>query len=64
MEHENANSTYSVKIGKTTYTVCVKQSKTATKPLETAFRDICRHEVLGDLSTADTLNLDRISKLS
>ena len=64
MEQENANSTYSVKIGKTTYIVCVKQSETASKPLETAFRDICRHEVLGDFSTTGTLNLDKIAKLS
>lgn len=32
---ENQNSSYSVQIGKTTFIVCVKQSETAKKPIET-----------------------------
>ena len=42
---ENQNSSYSVQIGKTTFIVCVKQSETAKKPIETMFKDMCRYEV-------------------
>lgn len=48
---ENSNSNFAVRIGKTTYIVCVKSSKTAKKPLEKVFRDMCRHEVLGGFSS-------------
>lgn len=62
MNHEN--SKYSMRIGNTTYIVCVKQSETAVKPLETAFRDICKYEVLNGKSGADENSLEKISKSS
>ncbi|MCD8216598.1 MAG: transposon-encoded TnpW family protein [Clostridiales bacterium] len=62
MDYEN--SKYTMKIGKTTYVVCVKQAENAKKPLESAFRDICRHEVLGDFSAANSFSFDKISKMS
>lgn len=64
MEHENVNSQYTVKIGKTTYLVCIKQAENAKKSLESTFRDICKHEVFGTFSTATSHNLEQISKKS
>ena len=43
---ENTNSSYKLRIGNTTYIVCVKQAETAKKPLEKALSDLCRQEVL------------------
>lgn len=59
---ENRNSSYSVQIGKTTFIVCVKQSETAKKPIETVFRDMCRHEVAG--FSDNLLNLEKLPKTS
>ena len=61
---ENKNSSYSVQIGKTTFIVCVKQSETAKKPIEKVFKDICRHEMLGDFSADKYLNLENLQKSS
>ena len=61
---ETENATYSVKIGKTTFIVCVKQSETAKKPLEKVFRDMCKHEVLGDFGTDNSSFLKNITKVS
>lgn len=49
---ENANSSYELRIGNTTYIVCVKQAETARKPLEKALSDLCRQEVLGGITAA------------
>lgn len=48
------NSSLCVKIGNTTYIVCVMHSSTANKPLEKIIKDVCRHDVLGDFC-ADNL---------
>ena len=61
---ENRNSSYSVQIGKTTFVVCVKQSETAKKPIETVFKDMCRHEVAGDVFSDNLLNLEKLQKSS
>ena len=61
---ENMNSSYQIRIGKTTFTVCVKQAETAKKPLETALFDICKREVLGGLSAPQKMNLENLAKTS
>ena len=61
---ENRNSSYSVQIGKTTFIVCVKQSETAKKPIETVFKDMCRNEVAGDVFSDNLLNLEKLQKSS
>lgn len=61
---ENRNSSYSVQIGKTTFIVCVKQSETAKKPIETVFKDMCRHEVVGDFFSDNLFNLEKMQKSS
>lgn len=48
---KDRNSSYPVKIGNTTFIVCVKQSESAKKDLDTVFQDICKHEALGDFFT-------------
>lgn len=55
---------YTTRIGKTTFIVCVKQSETAKKPIEKVFKDICRHEMLGDFSADKYLNLENLQKSS
>ena len=54
---KDKNSSYPVKIGNTTFIVCVKQSESAKKDLDTVFQDICKHEALGDFFTGKPLNL-------
>lgn len=61
---ENKNSSYSVQIGKTTFIVCVKQSETAKKPIETVFKDMCRHEVARDFFSDNLFNLEKMQKSS
>ena len=65
---ENRNtakaSSFSVRIGNTTYIVGVKQSETAKKPIEKVFEDMCRHEVAGDFFTNNLLNLEKLQKTS
>ena len=61
---ENTNTSYELRIGKTTFIVCVKQAETAKKPLETALFDLCKREVLGGISTAPKLNLENLAKTS
>lgn len=58
------NCSYSTRIGKTTFIVNVKQSETAQKPLNTVFQEICKHEVLGDFSVDNSLNLEKLQKSS
>ena len=48
---DNYNSDFAVRLGRTTFIVCIKQSQTAKKPLERIIKDVCRHEVLGDFRT-------------
>lgn len=61
---ENANSSYELRIGKTTYIVCVKQAETARKPLEKALSDLCKQEVLGGISNTEKFNLEKMQKTS
>lgn len=60
---ENTENTFSKRIGNTTFIVNVKQSETAKKPLETVFRSLCVHEVLGDFCTLN-FNLEELKKSS
>lgn len=55
---------YATRIGNTTFIVNVKQSESAKKPLDTVFQDICRHEVSGDFSADNLLNLENLQKSS
>lgn len=55
---------YSIRIGNTNFIVSVKPSETAKKPMDTAFRGLCVHEVLGDCSASDRFNLEEIKKSS
>ena len=55
---------YTTRIGKTTFIVCVKQSETAKKPIEKVFKDICRHEVQEDFFSAGLLSLEKLKKSS
>ncbi|MBY0758930.1 transposon-encoded TnpW family protein [Sellimonas caecigallum] len=55
---------YATRIGNTTFIVNVKQSESAKKPLDTVFQEICRHEVLGDFSTDNSSNLEKLPKSS
>lgn len=61
---ENTKSSYELRLGNTTYLICVKQAETAEKPLETALSDLCKQEVLGGISTAETFNLEKMRKSS
>ncbi len=51
-------------VGKTTFIVNVKQSESAKKPLDTVFKEICKHEVLGDFLTDKSSNLEKLQKSS
>jgi len=55
---------YTTRIGKTTFIVNVKQSESAKKPLNTVFQEICRNEMLGDLSEGGNFNLENLQKSS
>lgn len=57
-------STYPVRIGKTTYIVSVRPSETAVKPLEEAFRDLCKKEALEENSSDSLMNLEAMKKSS
>ena len=61
---ENTNTSYELRLGKTTFIVCVKQAKTAKKPIEMARFDIFKREVLGGTYTAQKFNLDNLAKTS
>lgn len=58
------NCSYSTRIGKTTFIVNVKQSKTAQKPLNTVFQEICKLEVLEDCSADKSSILENHKKSS
>lgn len=55
---------YATRIGNTTFIVNVKRSESAKKPLDMVFQDMCRHEVLGDFSTINSSNLEKLPKSS
>lgn len=55
---------YFTRIGKTNFIVNVKQSESAEKPLDTVFKEICKHEVLRDFSTDKSSNLEKLQKSS
>ena len=57
-------SSFSMRIGNTTYIVSAKQSDTARKPIEKVFEDMCRHEVAGDFFTNSLLSLEELQKTS
>lgn len=61
---ENTNTSYELRLGKTTFIVCVKQTETAKKTLEKALFDLCKQEVLGSFSTTQKFNLDNLAKTS
>lgn len=61
---ENQISTYSMRIGNTTFIVCLKQSETAKKPIESVFRDLCIHETMGDWFATEQFNLEKMQKSS
>ncbi len=58
------NCSYPTRIGKTTFIVNMKQSESAKKPLDTVFKEICEHEVLGDFSADKSSNLEKLQKSS
>lgn len=60
---ENTNTSYELRLGKTTFIVCVKQAETAKKPLEKALFDLCKREVLGGTTTAQKFNLDNLAEI-
>lgn len=55
---------YSTHIGKTNFIVNVKESKSAKKPLDTLFQEICKHEVLEDCSADKSSILENHKKSS
>ncbi len=57
-------SMYPLRIGRTTYLVCVKQSESAVKPMEEVFRDICKQEALEDNKADMAVNLENNKKSS
>lgn len=50
----NEKTSFTKRIGKTTFTICVKKSETAKKTLDTIYKDICKNEVLSDFSDTNT----------
>ncbi len=42
---DHTSSHYTLKIGNTTFIVKIKQSDSASKPLDMVLKDICRHEI-------------------
>ncbi len=60
---KNTPNSFTKRIGKTTFIVNVKQSEAAKKPLESKFRDLCIHAVLGDFATSK-FNLENLKKIS
>lgn len=60
---ENIKSSYSIKIGKTTFIVNAKISKNAKKPFDMAIRNLCKHEIGDDFFTLEN-NLEKIKKTS
>ena len=51
------NNEIEIKIGTTTYIVGVKQSQQASKSLDQLYKDMCKHDVLGEYVMNDTFTL-------
>lgn len=60
---ENNETSFKQRIGNTTFFICVKQSETAKKPIDTVFKDICRHEALGDFFVSNSFNYESLEKI-
>lgn len=60
----DSNFSYATRIGNTTFIVSIKQSESAEKPLDSVFKEICKHELLGAFSTNNFLNLEKLQKSS
>lgn len=61
---ENKEVSYTTRIGNTTFIVGIKQSETAKKPLDAAFRDLCIHEALGGFPPTGKFSLEKFPKSS
>ena len=61
---KDKNLSYPIKIGNTTFIVCMKQSENVKKDLDTVFQDICKHEALGDFFTGKSFDLENSQKVS
>ena len=61
---KDKNLSYPIKIGNTTFIVCMKQSENEKKDLDTVFQDICKHEALGDFFTGKSFDLENSQKVS
>ncbi len=55
---------YSVRIGKTNFIVRVLPSEDAKKPLESALREACTHDILNETRQRNLLNLEKTQKIS
>ena len=62
-EVQNEGSSYKMKIGNTTFIVYVKQADSASKSLETVFRELCEQEVMSGGEAALTTKLDENTKI-
>lgn len=51
------NSFYKIKIGNTTFVVCIKRAEDAKKPIDKVFYDMCKRKVLSEI-----FNLDETKK--
>ena len=60
---QDEGSHYEMKIGNTTFIVCVKQAESASKSLETVFRELCKQEVMSGGEAAFTTKLDENTKI-
>ena len=57
-------NSYSVRIGKTNFIVRVLPSEDAKKPLESALREACTHDILNETRLRNLLNLEKTQKIS
>ena len=62
-EVQDEGSHYEMKIGNTTFIVYVKQADSASKSLETVFRELCEQEVMSGGEAALTTKLDENTKI-
>lgn len=60
---ENIKSSYSIRIGNTTFIVNAKTSENAKKPLDVVLRSLCKREISGDFAALKN-NLEKIQKTS
>ena len=58
------DDSYSVRIGKTNFIVCVLPSENAKKPLESALREACTQDILCETSRSDMFNLEKTQQTS